>query len=97
MNFRERVTEDENIEQGWIKGLPNWDEYLTDAYIPLQPQSFEQLESQEKEGEYRNYQMKDVKRLWYMNTESCFITHMTEVSREYCIMINKSMVPPNEN
>jgi hypothetical protein len=50
----------------------------TNAYIPLQPQFFEQMENQKKTAEYRSYLMNEVERLWFMNMESHFIMHMAE-------------------
>ena len=47
-----------------------------DAYLPLSPEHFAEMEKQNKMSEYRSYLMEDVERLWFLNTQDKLIIHM---------------------
>jgi len=64
---------------GFVITLPDERKKEEDAILPLNSHFFGELESQGKTAEYRNYHMPEVKRLWFMNTETHMITHMAEV------------------
>jgi hypothetical protein len=55
------------------------EEEKTDAILPLSLQFFDEMESQKKTAEYRNYEMDRVKRLWFMNMETKKITHCADI------------------
>ena len=50
-----------------------------DAYLPLAPEHFAEMEKQNKTSEYRSYLMEDIERLWFLNTQDKLVTHMAAV------------------
>ena len=58
IHFQEKVTEDENPNPEWLNGkIAGFDmeDSTKDAYLPLAPEHFAEMEKQNKTSEYRSY------------------------------------------
>ena len=63
IHFQEKVTEDENPNPEWLNGKIvgfNVEDSQKDAYLPLAPEHFAEMERQNKTSEYRSYLMEDI-------------------------------------
>ena len=82
IHFREKVTQDENPNPEWLNGEIagfNVEDSRKDAYLPLSPEHFAEMEKQNKTSEYRSYLIEDVERPWFLNTQDKLVTHMAVV------------------
>ena len=74
--------EDENPNPEWLNGkIAGFDveDSTKDAYLPLAPEHFAEMEKQNKTSEYRSYLMEDIERLRFLNTQDKLVTHMAAV------------------
>jgi hypothetical protein len=67
------VTEVEVRQYTWPEGKEFFPDYTPnlkneDAFIPLNLQHFDEMESQKKTAEYQNYWLPDTKQFWLVNT-----------------------------
>jgi hypothetical protein len=82
IHFKETVTQDKNPNPEWLNGkIARFDveDSRMDAYLPLSPEHFAEMEKQNKTSEYRSYLIEDIERLWFLNTQDKLVTHMAAV------------------
>ena len=80
IKFRKKVVNNVVMAVSWTPDKKDCKESDTNVYLPLRPEHFPEMEKGNKMSEYRNQLMEGVKRFWFWNTKTHFVTHMAEVN-----------------